>query len=387
MKKSIHIPTPCHEDWGKMTPKQQGRFCQSCSKVVVDFTEKTKEEIIDVLDNASGNTCGRFNTSQLDDPNPGYAIGLKPYKYAAAAAMAGFIFMGVTDANAQKVGKIRIKGDVVAHEIPIKQPAKTSVLKGTVKDGFGGNVLPGATIVVLSDGKELLKTYTDQLGTYRIDLPKDKVVNNRISIQAASKEYEVKMINNIELTREEMTFDFNMDMEFIMVGEIAIREIPDEPQVVTSQCNIKGIYQDTITTEKPEHNTVNNAEGKGENTKVEPIIIESVNNEQTNNNALTPENNGTNNSIKSQPLNVVGNNIVSKIYPNPAQDQCMLEMSVVDEYAYQVYNSDGKVVNMGWFEGAKTEMDISNYAPGIYLVNVSSLNNSDHISVVRLVVD
>ena len=35
---SLYIPKPCHEDWNKMTPTQQGKFCSSCSKQVIDFS-------------------------------------------------------------------------------------------------------------------------------------------------------------------------------------------------------------------------------------------------------------------------------------------------------------------------------------------------------------
>ena len=38
---NFFIPEPCHENWNKMTPQEQGRHCAVCSKVVVDFTKKT----------------------------------------------------------------------------------------------------------------------------------------------------------------------------------------------------------------------------------------------------------------------------------------------------------------------------------------------------------
>lgn len=68
MKKfKISIPKPCHEDWSKMTPKEKGRFCASCSKTVVDFTKKSTEEIQEyLLENRGKRVCGHFYREQLD---------------------------------------------------------------------------------------------------------------------------------------------------------------------------------------------------------------------------------------------------------------------------------------------------------------------------------
>ncbi|SDG63192.1 energy transducer TonB [Winogradskyella thalassocola] len=64
---SISIPKPCHEDWSKMTPNEQGRFCQSCSKSVIDFTKMPKQEVQDYLAvNTGAKFCGRFKVSQLE---------------------------------------------------------------------------------------------------------------------------------------------------------------------------------------------------------------------------------------------------------------------------------------------------------------------------------
>jgi hypothetical protein len=65
----IRIPEPCHEDWNKMTPDDKGKFCNSCSKSVVDFTDKTDEEIISILQSSGGErVCGHFRKSQVNRP-------------------------------------------------------------------------------------------------------------------------------------------------------------------------------------------------------------------------------------------------------------------------------------------------------------------------------
>lgn len=62
----INIPQPCQEDWSKMTPQQQGRFCNSCQKCVVDFTNFSDEELyIYLLKHKGEKVCGRLGDWQL----------------------------------------------------------------------------------------------------------------------------------------------------------------------------------------------------------------------------------------------------------------------------------------------------------------------------------
>lgn len=62
----ISIPKPCNENWNEMTPEQQGAFCKVCSKVVVDFSKMSDEEVIAYLEKKKEEkTCGRFKASQL----------------------------------------------------------------------------------------------------------------------------------------------------------------------------------------------------------------------------------------------------------------------------------------------------------------------------------
>ena len=52
-----------------MTPKDQGRLCDKCCKVVVDFTKKTTDEIVGFLKENSGRKiCGRFRSEVITKP-------------------------------------------------------------------------------------------------------------------------------------------------------------------------------------------------------------------------------------------------------------------------------------------------------------------------------
>lgn len=66
--KNIQIPNPCSENWEIMSLREKGRFCEVCSKCVIDFTQKQQEEINQIfIENKNTSICGRFYSHQLFD--------------------------------------------------------------------------------------------------------------------------------------------------------------------------------------------------------------------------------------------------------------------------------------------------------------------------------
>lgn len=62
----VNIPSPCHENVSAMKPSGNGFYCQSCTKIVVDFTKKTDAEILEYLNSRNGErTCGHFRNDQV----------------------------------------------------------------------------------------------------------------------------------------------------------------------------------------------------------------------------------------------------------------------------------------------------------------------------------
>ncbi|MBN4070923.1 T9SS type A sorting domain-containing protein [Crocinitomix catalasitica] len=65
--KNISIDEPCNENWNEMSPTQRGAFCQKCSIDVIDFTQKTPDQIKAILrENKGKHLCGHFGVKQLD---------------------------------------------------------------------------------------------------------------------------------------------------------------------------------------------------------------------------------------------------------------------------------------------------------------------------------
>ena len=63
----VAIFEPCPANWEKMQIKLNERHCDQCDKSVVDFTKKSRAEIITYLiENPNGSVCGRMNQQQFD---------------------------------------------------------------------------------------------------------------------------------------------------------------------------------------------------------------------------------------------------------------------------------------------------------------------------------
>lgn len=72
MKNAIQISVekPCFEKFENFNQTSAGGFCDSCQKEVIDFTTMTSQEILNHFSKNSGETCGRFETSQLKTYKP-----------------------------------------------------------------------------------------------------------------------------------------------------------------------------------------------------------------------------------------------------------------------------------------------------------------------------
>lgn len=99
--KKIHItiPSPCNENWDTMLPEEKGRFCQLCTKTVIDFTDYSEEEINAYFSKKmESKTCGRFKKEQLSEIqiNIPKTIIYQQTSFRNVFMLALFISMGTT---------------------------------------------------------------------------------------------------------------------------------------------------------------------------------------------------------------------------------------------------------------------------------------------------
>jgi CarboxypepD_reg-like domain/Secretion system C-terminal sorting domain len=141
-KIQLTIATPCHENWDNMTPVQQGKFCGSCQKQVVDFSNMSDRQVAEFFKKPStGSVCGRFMTDQLDRAIEIPRKRIPWLKYFFQFAIPAFLVS--IKASAQKtqgtVGLIKITKDTT--KIPkhpllmgkVARPVCTQPLMGDVE--------------------------------------------------------------------------------------------------------------------------------------------------------------------------------------------------------------------------------------------------------------
>ncbi len=176
----ITIPEPCHENWDKMSPKDNGRFCMSCSKTVVDFTSMMPEEVQHFfIQNQNKTICGRFKNEQLETITfqiPSRVL-YSQTNYHKMFLLALFVAMGTTlfscqdkDGNKKGISNIEIVDNVVqnqdennahsscyGHQIEAKK-VKT---KNTMERIMMGKIIPPNTIETGSFAYHTIYNSTD----------------------------------------------------------------------------------------------------------------------------------------------------------------------------------------------------------------------------------
>lgn len=201
----INIAEPCHENWNKMSPVEQGRFCGSCQKNVIDFTTKSDEEIISFFNNYNGNSCGRFTDEQLNRPIQ--SIELKPasrfIKYASSLLMPAALFS--VKANAQTASPVNndsleevqfAPSTVVTVGTFMKAPdVKGQLVEGKVIDAVTKEPLAGVSVTVKGIGRGAV-TAEDGSFTVAVTSHKDVLQYSNIGYETAEIKLSKSSIKN-----------------------------------------------------------------------------------------------------------------------------------------------------------------------------------------------
>ena len=239
MKKSItiSIPEPCHENWQIMTPTEKGKFCQVCTKEVIDFTEKADEDLVKILSKGKS-TCGRFKKSQLNREvklERKSGMNLAPYAASLLLPLSLLSTQGV-NSRTETPEKPYSSLGIGKYSNPDRALIKTS---GIVRDENGH---PIAKIQITSN--ELQKTaVSDSEGNYTITTMDHEVLTFH---KEGFQTHEIK-INGTSEVRDITMFS-------IIPNHMIVGKMVQEPIIIGDVINITTV--ETTIEEVEESSTI-----------------------------------------------------------------------------------------------------------------------------------
>ena len=163
----IWIDKPCQEDWHEMLPENQGKYCLSCQKSVIDFTGMSNEDILRIIA-AKDKLCGRFEDYQLSYLNQ-MLMAEKAGKHSVRKRL-GLVASFLVFFSFLKT-EAKVKSETVQTSVVKNKAAKDSVIRkaisGYVTDQEG---LPISQVSIVLKSMQL-STLTDVKGHYCLNLP------------------------------------------------------------------------------------------------------------------------------------------------------------------------------------------------------------------------
>lgn len=226
MKKMyLSIPQPCHEDWDKMTPNQQGRFCNNCQKTVIDFTNKSDGEILNYFKNHQGKVCGQFREEQLNKTYVSTPISLMPQWLKAGLLASGLLTAGAANTQAINQEKTVIESRAILKKITIK---------GSVLDETGEPLI--GVVVKIVDTE--IETSTDFDGYYELVVPKELTEAETWKIDFKYTGFSTKKMHLENSQQSDYQLDVVLNEEITTISEvITLRPNPKLQNDTISSCS------------------------------------------------------------------------------------------------------------------------------------------------------
>ncbi len=229
----INIPEPCHKKFNELIPAQGGNFCDSCEKIVMDFTNMTDNEIAQIFLKNKGKICGQFRKDQLGRKINLTSPPINSYRgKAASLLLSGVLTAGLANAqsntnspqtieNQQIIIPKKIESKNKKDKIPTRNSSQT--LKILVTDDRN-EALIGASIL-LKDNPSI-GTITDINGTAKLVIPSQYTEKDSYIISVSYTGYGTKEIaftpNNVD---KNIVYEVLLETSILLGGSIVVGEL------------------------------------------------------------------------------------------------------------------------------------------------------------------
>lgn len=206
----LKIDKPCGENWDTMTDTENGKFCSSCSKSVIDFTQLTDNEVLQIIEQNSGKLCGRLTKEQLNRAIQLYQPTNNSRFYKL---LIGLLLVGASE-NSLATDNQKLQQDIISivdyndnnlqQTVLQTEPADSigNVVQGLVIDAKTKEPLPFAEVKIKDTNTGVV---TDVDGKFKLVVP-DNLITDKIHLVIKYVGYKQTEIvinkNDLPITKE-----------------------------------------------------------------------------------------------------------------------------------------------------------------------------------------
>lgn len=212
-KFQLDISSACHERWSSMTPSEQGRFCASCQKTVVDFSRMSDAQLAQFFRKPPENVCGRFFADQLGRPIETPRKRIPWIKYFFQITLPALLFS--FKPSAQKM-PAPISTEVAPWQVEKKDTEKVQAqqtfITGTLHTEDGSPMVNGT--VMVKGGRT--GTTSNRYGQFRLEV---QFISDSLTLVCSAVGYKEK-----EITVTRGKGDVKGEISSIDLGTIAFEE-------------------------------------------------------------------------------------------------------------------------------------------------------------------
>ena len=221
----IKINKPCSENWDSMENHGAKRFCDSCSKMVVDFTAMNDQQVMEIISQSSSKICGQFREKQL---NYTYSkIEEKNTNAVFPSLISSLLLFGtvscIGDINTSQIHQTPITTQILMSEDTDAFSKKITQdlvmeISGLVLDADNKQPIP-YVVITLKDTKIVART--DENGYFKLTIP-EEIKAEFITLQLHYIGYEVMEYSVNRLSENQPIELYLAPQEMLLLGEVEI---------------------------------------------------------------------------------------------------------------------------------------------------------------------
>ena len=213
---SLTVSKPCSEKFNQFKPTQNGGFCNSCSKEVIDFRNISDKELINFLKDKKENTCGFFNKTQLKSYTSEF-ITKKKQQHTFLKVM-GFAFLSMISINNIQAQEHK-PSTVIVQKSKTSKTTKTiksnTMVKGVIFDE--SSPLHGANIVLKGTSIGTASNFDGEFEFPQALKKGDVLVVSYLGFET----------QNITIHEDQSSLNIQMtyDMSCVLMGEVEVNQV------------------------------------------------------------------------------------------------------------------------------------------------------------------